>query len=230
MNKKLIAALAVVVSLIAVPANAATPRTVTVTSDGSVKVIPDAVRVDAQVNVVAASSADALKGASASASAVRGALTKNSVASKDVATQTLTVFPEYNYTQEKGSVLVGYRASQSFTITIRAAKNAGVIVDSIVAAGGDNLQISGVTPFVLDDTKASTGARSNAVARAKAKAAHYAALLGVKLGSVTTIVENSGPSNIRQVFAMAKDASGATQIDLGQQDVSVSITVTWAIK
>jgi len=229
MNKKLIAASAIIFSLIALPAQAATPRTVTVTSDGSVKVTPDAVRVDAQVNVVAASSTDALKAASTTATAVRAALTKNSVASKDIATQTLTIFPEYNYTQEKGSVLIGYRASQGFTITIRAAKNAGVIVDAIVAAGGNNLQVSGVTPFVIDDTKASSGARINAVAKAKAKAAHYAALLGVKLGSVTTIVESSAPSNIRQVFAMAKDSVGATQIDLGQQDVSVSITVTWTI-
>ena len=102
MNKKLIAASAIVFSLIALPAQAATPRTVTVTSDGSVKVTPDAVRVDAQVNVVAASSTGALKAASTTATAVRAALTKNSVASKDIATQTLTIFPEYNYTQEKG--------------------------------------------------------------------------------------------------------------------------------
>ena len=214
------------------PAEAATTATryVTVNSDGSVKVTPDAVRLNANVSVVAGSNKEALAKTSTSAAAVRAALTAAGIAKADIATQSISVYPEYNYTQDKGSVLIGYRGSQGFVVTIKNAENAGAVVDAVVAAGGDNLQIQGVTPFVLDSSKATESARANAVKNAKAKAASYAKLLDTKLGRVNYLVENSNPVNYPPVMAMAKAAdSEATVVDLGQQDVTVSITIQWAL-
>ena len=214
------------------PAEAATTATryVTVNSDGSVKVTPDAVRLNANVSVVAGSNKEALAKTSTSAAAVRAALTAAGIAKADIATQSISVYPEYNYTQDKGSVLIGYRGSQGFVVTIKNAENAGAVVDAVVAAGGDNLQIQGVTPFVLDSSKATESARANAVKNAKAKAASYAKLLDTKLGRVNYLVENSSPVNYPPVMAMAKAAdSEATVVDLGQQDVTVSITIQWAL-
>ena len=214
------------------PAEAATTATryVTVNSDGSVKVTPDAVRLNANVSVVAGSNKEALAKTSTSAAAVRAALTAAGIAKADIATQSISVYPEYNYTQDKGSVLIGYRGSQGFVVTIKNAENAGAVVDAVVAAGGDNLQIQGVTPFVLDSSKATESARANAVKNAKAKAASYANLLDAKLGRVNYLVENSSPVNYPPVMAMAKAAdSEATVVDLGQQDVTVSITIQWAL-
>jgi len=216
----------------AIPAEAATTATryVTVNSDGSVKVTPDAVRLNANVTAVAGSNKEALSLTSTSAAAVRAALTKAGIAKADIATQSISVYPEYNYTQDKGSVLIGYRGSQGFVVTIKNAENAGAVVDAVVAAGGDNLQIQGVTPFVLDSSKSTESARANAVKNAKAKATSYAKLLGVKLGRVNYLVENSSPVNYPPVMAMAKAAdSEATVVDLGQQDVTVSITIQWAL-
>jgi uncharacterized protein YggE len=215
-----------------VPAEAATTasRYVTVNSEGSIKVIPDAVRLNANVSVVAGSNKEALAKTSTSAAAVRAALAKAGIAKGDIATQSISVYPEYNYTQDKGSVLVGYRGSQSFVVTIKNAENAGVVVDAVVAAGGDALQIQGVTPFVLDSSSATESARANAVKNAKAKATSYAKLLGAKLGRVNYLVENSSPISYPPVMAMAKAAdSEATVVDLGQQDVTVSITIQWAL-
>jgi uncharacterized protein YggE len=216
----------------AIPAEAATTATryVTVNSDGSVKVTPDAVRLNANVTAVAGSNKEALALTSTSAAAVRAALTKAGIVKADIATQSISVYPEYNYTQDKGSVLIGYRGSQGFVVTIKNAENAGAVVDAVVAAGGDNLQIQGVTPFVLDSSKSTESARANAVKNAKAKATSYAKLLGVKLGRVNYLVENSSPVNYPPVMAMAKAAdSEATVVDLGQQDVTVSITIQWAL-
>ena len=209
---------------------AATPdRYITISADGTVKVSPDAVRLDATVSVVADTNAQALKATSVASAAVRAALIASKISTKDIATQSVTVYPEYNYTQDKGSLLVGYRGSQSFSVTIRSAKNAGVIVDSVVGAGGDALQINGVTPFIVDPSKASASARADAVKRAKAKAISYASLMGVKLSRVNFLVENSAPNSYPPMMAMAKSDAGATVIDLGQQDVSVSITIQWAL-
>lgn len=216
---------------LALPASAATPtRYITVNSEGTVKVTPDTVRLNAVVSVVAGTNKEALSQTSTSAAAVRAALTKSGIAKTEIATQSITVYPEYNYTPEKGSVLIGYRGSQTFVVTIKNAEGAGAIVDAVVAAGGDNLQIQGVTPFVLDASKSTESARSVAVVNAKAKATSYTKLLGVKLGKVNYLVENSSPNNYPPQMAMTKSADAMeTVVDLGQQDVTVSITVQWAL-
>jgi len=216
--------------LFAPPSEAASPnRYITISADGTVKVTPDAVRVNAAVSTVSATSKEAAAAVATSAATVRAAFLANGVAAKDIATQSVTIYPEYNYTQDKGQVLVGYRATQSFVVIIRNAGTAGVVVDAIVTAGGDNLQLNGVTPFVLDPGKAIVSARTAAVKNAKAKASSYALLLGIKLGKVNYLVENSSPVPYPPIMAATKDSTGGTQIDLGLQDVTVSITVQWAL-
>lgn len=227
-----VAAVAGVVAL-AIPANGAGTtdnRYITVTGVGTISVVPDAVRFNATVSALASTNAAALSSASKSAAAVRAALKEKGIAVKDIRSANISVYPEYNYTQDKGSVLIGYRGSQGFVVTIKNAEKAGAVVDAVVAAGGDNLQIQGVTPFVLDSSKATESARANAVKNAKAKAASYAKLLDAKLGRVNYLVENSSPISYPTVMSMAKAAdSEATVVDLGQQDVTVSITIQWAL-
>ena len=209
-------------------AEAATSRYVTVNAQGSVKVVPDAVRITATSTNVAATSKEALAATAKTSAAVRAALLAAKIDKKDIATQSITISPEYKY-ENNTSTIIGYRASQSFTIVVRAADTAGSIVDDIVAAGGDSLQLSGATPFVLDNSKATAAARTAAVKSARAKAASYASLLGVKLGKVTYLIENSSPTPYVPVMGVAKAESDATVIDLGEQEVSVSVTVKWSL-
>ena len=214
---------------IAPSADAAATRYITVSAQGAVKVVPDAVRINATATAVAASSKEALAATAKTSAAVRAALKNAKIDLKDISTQSVTVYPEYKYTADGGSTLTGYRGSQSFTIVVRAADTAGSLVDSLVAAGGDNLQINGATPFVLDSTKSLEAARAAAVKSAKSKATSYATLMGVKLGKVNYLVENSAPTNYTPVMAVAKAESDATVIDLGQQDVTISFTVQWSL-
>ena len=230
--RSVIAAIAAL-SILIIPgvqnAQAAPSRYITVNAEGTVKVTPNAVKIMGQVTVVEGTNGAALAKANSTSAAVRKAVLANGVSAKDLATTSLTVYPEYNYTQEKGSVQIGYRASQSFTIVVKNAANAGAVVDAIAAAGGDFLQLQGVSPFVLDNSKATEAARSAAVKNAKAKAISYAKLLGVKLGKVNYLTEGGATYN-PPIYGVAKaSADEATVIDLGTQDVSVSITVQWAL-
>lgn len=221
----------VAAAALALPASAATPeRYVTVNAEGIVQVTPDAVRLNASVSLVAGTSAQALSKTSTAAAKVRAALVAKKIATKDIKTTSISVYPEYNYTQDKGSVQIGYRASQSFEVIVRNAASAGAVVDDVVTAAGDDVQIQGATPFVLDSAKATASARAAAVANARAKAKSYAELLDVKLGKVTYLVENSSPVSYSPIMGIAKAAdSGATEIDLGNQDVTVSITIRWSL-
>jgi uncharacterized protein len=57
----------------------------------------------------------------------------------------------------------------------------------------------------------------------------YAKLLGVKLGKVIYLDETSTPTPYPVFGVSAKAEDSATQIDLGEQNVTVSVTVRWAI-
>jgi uncharacterized protein YggE len=214
------------------PATAATDTSakgIAVLATGTVKVTPDTVRLSATISAIAATNKEALAKANESANTFRTVLLAAKIAIKDIKTQSFSVSPEYNYTQDKGQVLLGYRASQSSEVIIRDEKNAGPIIDAIVASSGEELVINSVSPFVLETTKATAAARTAAVKSAKTKASAYAKLLGVRLGKVAYLNENSSPVYTGPVYAMAKDSVAATQIDLGQQEITVTVEVRWNI-
>jgi len=226
-----VAAVAGVVAL-AIPANGAGTtdnRFITVTGVGTISVVPDAVRFNATVSALASTNAAALSSASKSAAAVRAALKDAGIATKDIRSANISVYPEYNWTQEAGTKITGYRASQSFDVLVRTPSKAGTIIEAVVTAGGDNVQLGGVIPTTLNPAIASEGARAAAVANAKSKASSYAKLLGTSIGKVLSLEEQSSPV-YSSPFPMAKaEADTAVQIDLGEQDVTVTITVRWAL-
>jgi uncharacterized protein YggE len=228
-----VSAVAGVVAL-AIPANGAdttTARYITVTGVGTISVVPDAVRFNATVSSLASTNAAALSSASKSAAAVRAALKEKGIALKDIRSASISVYPEYNYTQESGTKITGYRASQSFDVLIRKASTAGTIIEAVVSAGGDNVQLGGVIPTTLNPAVATEEARAAAVANAKSKASSYAKLLGTSIGKVLSLEEQSSPiysSPFPMAKAGAADAA-AVEIDLGEQDVTVTITVRWTL-
>jgi uncharacterized protein YggE len=228
-----VAAVAGIVAL-AIPANGAgtiDKRYITVTGVGTVSVVPDAVRFNATVSALASTNAAALSSASKSAAAVRTVLKEKGIAVKDIRSANISVYPEYNWTQEAGTKITGYRASQSFDVLVRKAFTAGTIIEAIVTAGGDNVQLGGVIPVTLNPAVATKEARAAAVANAKSKASSYAKLLGTSIGKVLSLEEQSSPI-YSSPFPMAKAGSAdaaAVEIDLGEQDVTVTITVRWAL-
>jgi uncharacterized protein YggE len=112
--------------------------------------------------------------------------------------------------------------------------NAGAIIDAVVDASGDNIQVTAVTPIVVEIEDAQEAARTLAVAKAKRKALTYAKLLDFELGKILTVSEVTSSYNPPMVVMAKADASAEaaapTEIDLGEQDVTVTVDVRWAIK
>ena len=203
---------------------------ITVQATGVADVVPDAVQVSLSVSVVAEANDVALSQVAATAEVVRTTLEQLGIDAADIATQSASVNPEYSYTEAEGQKIVGYRASQSFDVLVRDASAAGAVVDALVAAGGANLSINATYPVVNDSTAAAQAARDDAVAKARAKAEEYAKLLDVELGDLVFLTEISAPTNITigaKADVMAESAS--TVIDLGTQEVTVTVEVRWQI-
>lgn len=203
---------------------------ITVQATGTADVVPDSVRLSMSLSVLAETNELALAQLATTAELVRTSLTDAQIDAADIATQTVMVYPEYTYTEAEGQKIVGYRATQVFDVLIRDAAAAGAVVDAVVAAGGANVSISSTYPIVDDATDGVVAAREDAVAKARAKAEAYAELLDVSLGEIVYLTEVTSPSNIAVVGkadAMAEDAG--TVVDLGTQEISVTVEVRWKL-
>jgi uncharacterized protein YggE len=208
-------------------------RFVNVTGTGTTVVVPDSVRLDATIMSVANSSSSALSATSKSAQTLRQTLTSLGVVAKYIQTQTLSVTPNYTYSQNGGSKVTGYQASQVFSVVIRNAANAGAIVSAAQNTVGNPLQINNVNPYVFDESGAEATARAQAISIAKDKATSYATLAGAKIGKIISIdesIQNTTPQPLMAAMARGDTAHIPAQIDLGQQSVTVTVTTEWAIK
>jgi|GEM_PF-211942 len=204
---------------------------ITVQATGVALAVPDAVNLSLTVSALADSSEAALARVADAADNVRSAIKDGGVDEKDIATLTVSVYPEYTYPAAGGQTLVGYRASQSFAVVVHKADTAGSVVDAVVAAGGNAVQINGATPVLLETSDSAKKARADAIDNARAKAEDYAKLMGVDLGDVISITEISAPiSSLPNKSDMAgSESSAAIKIDLGEQQVTVTIEVRWGL-
>ena len=203
---------------------------ITVQATGTADVVPDAVRVSLAVSVLAETNDVALAQASASADAVRQTFLDMKIDEADFATQGLSVNPEYTYSEAEGQKIVGYRATQIFDVLVRDATNAGAVIDAVISKGGVNVSVNSTYPVVEDATAGAEAAREDAVAKARAKAEAYAELIGAELGDIVYLTEINAPTNV--VAAKSSDAmaeGAATQIDLGTQEVTVTVEVRWKL-
>jgi uncharacterized protein YggE len=212
---------------------AVTENGVTLDATGSVKVVPDGVQFNFSVFAVEATSKSASERANVLANQAREALEESKIDKEDISTQNVSVYPEYSYSPEGKQTLIGFRASQSFAVTLRDTEYAGAVVDAVLLLVGTDLTIETLAPILLDTSDALEQARENAIKLAKKKAEDYADLLDVELGDVISVREFSGSSSIPQPWlrdmATADSLeSTKTVVDLGTQEVTVTVEVRWA--
>jgi uncharacterized protein YggE len=212
----------------AASAAAASTSGITVTGTGKVTGTPDTLRISLSINATSTNIDDALAQANKSAAAVQSALKDRGVDAKDMQTSGLSIQP--NYTQ-KGAP-DGYAVSESLTASIRNLDKAGSTLSAAVAAGGKAVRVDGVSVALDNTSSLLVGARTSAIDDAKAKATQYAQAAGRTLGdvvSISEVVSNPTPVNDMRFAAQASAAVSAVPIQAGSQDVSVDVTVVYAI-
>jgi uncharacterized protein YggE len=166
--------------------------------------------------------------------AIMADLKKMGVEDKDLQTN-YTIYPEYEYSTDKGSVLKGYRVSNQLTIKIR---NLGKVTDILGLAGKYGAtEISGLTFTVDDPENLKAQARNKAVTDAKIKAAYLAQSLGARLGRVVSYSEYENtpydyPMVLSKVNFLGAEGGGGgapEAVATGSKDVVMSVSVTYEI-
>ena len=126
-----------------------------------------------------------------------------------------------------GQAIVGYRASNRVTIKMRDVTKVASVIDMLVGAGAN--EIGGINFIVTQPSKALDEAREKAIADARRKAEIYAKAAGVTLGEPISISEEGAAAPVFRSKMAAPMAVGAP-VAQGEETLSVSVNVSWAIK
>jgi len=199
-----------------------------VTGTGEVAGTPDTLTLTMGVSVVRPNVGEAVGDAARLADALIGKLKDAGVAEKDIQTANYSIVPEYDYRNET-QTLRGYRVNNTVIVKLRDLDRAGEIIDTASAAAGNEVVVQGVAFAIDDDSALVVAARKKAFEEAKAKADQLARLGGVTLGAPVSITEtaNAMPVPFARTEAAAMDVG--TPIEAGQQSVTVSVTVRFAV-
>lgn len=198
-------------------------RQVTVVGSGEVQGVPDTLTADVGVESVAADVSAAMSQTGQRQRAVLDALKGRGIDDKDIRTTTVSLQPQYG----ENSVVNGYRATNSISVTIRQLDSASAVLAAIVSAGGNETRINSVSYSIADDSTLVSDARARAFNDAESRARQYAQLSGLSLGKVISISETAGgtPEPLPQRAPMAADVP----LQPGQQTVGFSVTVVWEL-
>jgi uncharacterized protein YggE len=206
---------------------------ISVSGQGKAPAKPDIASISLGVSALAPSVAEARTQAAASMNAMIDSMKANGVEEKDIQTTSLSIYPEYNYTNDGRQELRGFRVQNTVNAKIRNIDRTGEIVDQAVEAGGNNAIINSIG-FSIDDPEAlKKQAREQAVADARARAETLAQAAGVSLGAAINISESSYVPPVYYEGA-SRDTAGApapeTPIEAGELDVTVDVSITFAIE
>ncbi|WP_291867919.1 SIMPL domain-containing protein [Bradyrhizobium sp.] len=215
-------------TLLAAPTLAQTPPpAIAVTGEATVSVPPDLALIDGGVTSEAKTAREASDANNAAMGKVLLALKGAGIEEKDVQTSRLSLQPQYAPNRSGPSPVVGYRASNRVTIRVRDVGKVAGVIDTLVGAGAN--EIGGINFMVSQSSKLLDEAREKAVADARRKADIYARAAGVTLGAPLSISEegHAPPTPYRKMSAGLVAAAPVAQ---GEETLSVTVSVSWAIK
>lgn len=233
---------ALMVSALAVPMSATAQVTTTlaqpisgtrldINATGEVTRVPDIATISAGVTTQAATAVEAISQNAARMERVRAALKRAGIADRDIQTASINLSPQYRYVENQAPVLTGYQASNQLSVRFRDIRASGKILDALVGEGAN--QISGPNLSIEHPETALDEARTKAVAAARARADLYARALGMRVVRVISVSESGGyspPPPMPVMLARAQMAEAKTSVDPGEQQLQVSVAVTFELQ
>jgi uncharacterized protein YggE len=210
----------------------AQPRTINVTGNAQVILAPDIAYISIGVHSEAKSATEAVASNNSQTQAVTDAIKGQGVDAKDIQTTNFSVYQQEKYSPSGEDLGSFFMTDNTVYVTMHDLTKIGGILDASISAGANN--IYGITFDVQDKETALASGRDQAMADAKAQAEELAKAAGATLGSVQSVsYYSSSPTPIyydSKAAAPAAVGGGSVPISSGQLTLTVSVTVTYAIK
>lgn len=152
---------------------------------------------------------------------------------KDIQTTNYNIYPQYNYTEEKGQELKGYEVNQSVTVKIRDLAKANQVLALAGEVGANS--VGGLQFTIDDDDVYKAEARKLALEEVAEKSKALINMLGVKVIGIVAYSEYEGGGSPMYMKSMAEGIGGgnavpAPSIESGSMDVTMNVSVTLEIE
>lgn len=206
-------------------------NTVTASGSGTIQAAPDEATMQFGVSQTGRDPKALLADTSKAAAKIVAALKKAGVAEKDIQTQSVSLYPQSNYTNGK-TVISGYDASINVTVKVRDLTMLSRVINAGNDAGANTM--NGPSFGLGEDSPQTAAAIEKAVADARRNAEAMAKAADKSVGKVLTMTD-SGITPVQPYpLAFAESARGMKSAEVpinpGQLDVSSSVVVTFELK
>ncbi|HEU4792121.1 MAG TPA: SIMPL domain-containing protein [Nitrolancea sp.] len=207
-------------------------RMITVSGEGRVSVTPDTAQVTLGVQIRNPDLGAAQQEANQKMDAVLAAVKDNGVSDDQIKTVSYNIAVQRDW-QKEGQPIIGYEITHLVQVKVKPMDKVSAIIDAAVAKGAN--AVNDVVFTVENQDAPLQQAREQAVNNARVKAEQLAKLTGVGLGAPVTISETATMPPVplpmaRDVAAPAAAGEAATAVQPGQSEVSVNLTISYAIQ
>jgi uncharacterized protein YggE len=142
----------------------------------------------------------------------------------DIQTTGISIFQDQQYN------VIGYRAGNTVNVKIHHIANIGTVLGAAQGAVGNDIQISGISLQLSDNTNQLKGGRQAAMNAAAARAKEWANLAGRHLGKVLSVSEVIGGSSYSPCGAGGQcGGGGGAPVQTGQMNVTVDVAVVYEL-
>jgi len=219
-------------------------RYVLMVGEGRVTAMPDTAIVTGGVITKARTAGDALHDNNEAMAKVLAALKALGVTDKQIATSRIQfqpVYPPYDPKSGQSTKVIGYQVSNSVRVTLSDLGRAGDVLDALIENGANESATIGFE--IKDQSALEEKARAEASRDAFRRALVYAKEVGAELGAVRSIREgyhsDSGADYDTVTVTSARAAYApppppppppGTMVQAGEQTISATVTVVWALK
>ena len=213
-------------------------RTITVSGEGKAVAVPDIARISFSVVTEGKDPQSVQQENVNKMNAAIDYVKTQGIDAKDIKTSQYSLYPRYDYqVKPLGTAgtpfIVGYTMTQTVALKVRDFTKVANILARLPEFGINQVD---AVQFAVDDEDAYLNeARAEAFGKARAKAEAMAKANGVSISKVVTFNESFGGGPI-PVFYKALEADGrggvapAPSLEPGSQEVTVQVSVTYAIR
>jgi uncharacterized protein len=213
------------------PAGSTAGATISVAGHGFTRRAPDLMRVVLSIEAVRERAAEAMAAAGALADQVVAVARSAGIAAEDIRTSDIALTPD-RADGPYGGRVTGYRAGESFQLTVRRLYCAGPTLELVADACPSQVRIDAVSFGVTDQEELRGVARQAAYSDALSRADHYARLAGRALGPLQELTEQAlapGASRL-PAFPVGRAATANVSADLPSVQEQVTVQAVFAIR
>ena len=227
--------LVVLALLLSLPASAQEARLLPnetlleVEARGSVRAVPDQAEFSTGVTTDGRTARAAMEANAVAANRLIEAVTSAGLPTIDQRTSNLSVRAQYRKDadgDDTGEIL-GYRATNRLTLTVKDIAKAQFILDALAKAGAT--EVDGPNFSFRDDEPLKRSARHNAIAAASREADDYSGALGLRRSRVIRVSERAARSSEGSGIIVTGSRNASAPILPGQQEISVTVWVDYAL-